>query len=97
MTLSQRIAAINLANTYGELRDAMDGFWDEAVAEHREIVTCVPLRNSVTNGMFDHALIALADLASSSAGRYPDLHDVLSAAAQRSAHIQGASAPGTGD
>ena len=73
MTLSQRIAAINLANTYGELRDAKDRFWDEAVAEHPEVHTCSPLRYSVENGTYDRALVALANLASTSGRSYPDL------------------------
>jgi hypothetical protein len=96
MTLSQRIAAINLANTYGELRDAMDGAWEEAVAEHPEIAACEPLRNSLDNGMYDHALATLANLVSTSGATYSDLHDLLAAASQRTAHIGGSSTTDAG-
>lgn len=96
MTLSQRIAAINLANTYGELRDAMDGAWDEAVAAHPEIKGCAPLRKSLENGMYDPALVALAELTRTSGRTCLDLHDVLAAASQRTAHIGGSSATDAG-
>ncbi|WP_156966258.1 hypothetical protein [Paraburkholderia bannensis] len=96
MTLSQRIAAINLANTYGELRDAMDGAWEEAIAGHPEIEGCAPLQNSLDNGMYDHALAALAHLAGTSGATYPDLHDVLAAASRRTAHISGSSTSDAG-
>ncbi|WP_027820290.1 hypothetical protein [Paraburkholderia bannensis] len=96
MTLSQRIAAINLANTYGELRDAMDGFWDEAIAGPPEIEGCAPLRSSLDNGMYDHAMAALGHLSGTSGATYSDLHDVLAAASQRTAHISGSSTTNTG-
>lgn len=96
MTLSQRIAAINLANTYGELRDAMDGAWEEAVAGHPEIEGCAPLRSSLDNGMYDHAMAVLGHLSGTSGATYADLHALLAAASQRTAHIGGSSTTDAG-
>ncbi|BEH29885.1 MULTISPECIES: hypothetical protein [pseudomallei group] len=80
MTTDDRIDAITQANTYAELRQAMDGYFDEAVQQYPRLAGCAPLQICLASGVYTHAVQDLQDFAGKTGESFPDAQRVLVAA-----------------
>jgi hypothetical protein len=80
MTADDRVDAIFQATTYAELRQAMDGYYDEAVQQHPRLAGCAPLQVCLASGVYTYAAQDFQDFAGKTGESFPDAQRVLVAA-----------------
>ncbi|WP_174992991.1 hypothetical protein [Burkholderia arboris] len=80
MTADDRIDAVIQASTYAELRQAMDGYYEEAVQQYPSLAGCAPLQICLASGVYTHAVQDLQNFAGKTGESFPDAQRVLLAA-----------------